>query len=210
MAWTDASCRGGYVGHARISRARLAGTLALPGDGCLVPGGVCWSCTDFSCAARGDARPPRGRMPRAGGVMLACTDFSCAARGDARPPRGRMPRAGEGMLACTDFSCAARGDARPPRERMPRAGGVMLVMHGFLVRGSRGRSPSPGTDASYRGGYVGHARISRARLAGTLALPGNGCLVPGGLCWSCTDFSCAARGDARPPGDGCLVPGLVG
>ena len=171
----DFSCRGGSVSRSRMPRARLAGTLALP-DGRIPRAGV-GRLYVHGCLVRGS----RGRSPSPiagflvpGWSVIRVTDASCAARGDARPPRDRMPRA-EGVLVmrCTDASCAARGDARPPRYRMPRAGVVRLCVHGCLVRGSRGRSPSPVADSSCRGCSVSRSRMPRARLAGTCREPGS-------------------------------------
>ena len=221
-----------------MPRTRLAGTLALPGTGFLVPGWAGWR---YGCLVRGSrGRSPspvtgflvpgwagwRLRMPRA---RLA---------GTLALPGSGLPRAGVGRLAFTDASYAARGDARPPRERIASCRGGQVGGHGCLVRGSRGRSPSPGADSSCRGGQVGvhgclvrgsrgrspspgpdclvpgwagwRSRMPRTRLAGTLALPGTGSSCRGGSGWRSRMPRARLAGTLALPGTDCLVPGWAG
>ena len=99
---------------------------------------------------------------------------------------------------------------REIRYRMCRISrGGQVGMDGCLVRGSRGRSPSPVPVSSCRGGQVGMGgclvRGSRGRSPSRRRMPRAGV---GRLAWAVASY--AARGDARPPGDGCLVPGWAG
>ncbi len=140
---TDSTCEGLALGAYRVPRARLAGTLALPMAGFLGHGVGIGCIAGASCAARGDARPPRNRIPRAWGWPWVHS--GCLVRGS----RGRSPSP----------------------NRIPRAWGWPSVHSGCLGRGSRGRSPSPKPDSSGVGLALGAYRMPRARLAGTLALP---------------------------------------
>ncbi len=135
----------------RMPRARLAGTLALPPAGFLAPRGCQYAYSDASCAARGDARPPSGRIPRAEGLSKRL--FGCLVRGSrGRSPSLRPDSSRQGLSICLFGSLVRGSRGRSPSLRPDSScQGLSICRSGCLVRGSRGRSPSLRPDSSCRG-----------------------------------------------------------